>query len=577
VSLRRKHLLPNVALVLMALAVGGKAPEAHAAACAYHTDAVFYNATDVGGRLPGELVKFVSPCVDYYITVMPMAGGIPRGGPAVTAIRAAGSNFHAMAEIRLFPWIPYATANGWYEAGIEVRRLMALAGYDAEDDTWALNEVGAPSSQAMGEEVFRNVGTARRDVSDFIRGLYTGDGTPMRGLVFAADPFQVTTDLSQYEQELASWYSDAPFWEDMGRYVRFWAQETYADARAWGVAGSTLAERTAYLNEYFMHGAVLAADGGNATKAASEFLARTYTPIGNAAMLQSAPELRATGIGFGFTQVPLNTMLNFVSTQTYALRSSRGDRFGFADLRGSASLSDVIAVEDRIAEAIRDSVSDPSGACGASGQWCDSSVPGAAFTTLWGEFGTPAPPTIVPHVDGPLGSDGWYTGDATVTWSVTDPVFRIWSTSGCEDSVIVSDTAGTTLTCSATSYGGTASVDVTVKRDATAPAVSCEPTPSTLWPPNRRLVPVAVAVTVTDATSGPGTFALTEASSSDGGAESDVVGFVTGTPDVEGLLRAERLGTASGRVYRLTYVAHDAAGNEARCVATVVVPHDQGD
>jgi hypothetical protein len=84
-------------------------------------------------------------------------------------------------------------------------------------------------------------------------------------------------------------------------------------------------------------------------------------------------------------------------------------------------------------------------------------------------------------------------------------------------------------------------------------------------------------VTVTDATSGPGAFALTEASSSDGGAASDVVGFVTGTPDVEGLLRAERLGTASGRVYRLTYVAHDAAGNEAGCVATVVVPHDQGD
>jgi hypothetical protein len=164
-----------------------------------------------------------------------------------------------------------------------------------------------------------------------------------------------------------------------------------------------------------------------------------------------------------------------------------------------------------------------------------------------------------------------------VSWTVTDLESPISDTSGCDETVIDSDTAGTTLTCTATSFGGTASVEVTVKRDAEAPAVSCEPTPSTLWPPNHRLVPVAVALTIDDETSGSGAFTLTETGTSDDGAASDIVGFEVGEPDVEGFLRAVRRGAAGERSYVLTYVAHDAAGNSARCVATVVVPHDQGD
>jgi hypothetical protein len=572
----RATLLLIASVALMALAIGDEAPEARAAACAHQTDAVFYNATDVGGRLPRELAKFVSACVDYHVSIMPMAGGIPRGGVPLTALRTAGPNFHAMAEIRLTPWIPYATVNGWYAAGIEVRRLMALAGYDpAKGDTWALNEVGAPSNQAMSVDVFRDVGTARQDVRDFIRGLYTGDGTTMKGLVFAADPMQITPDLSQYKNELESFYADSAFWEDMALYVKFWAQETYADARLWGVPGSTLPERAAYLNDYFMHGFRVANRGGAAGEAARDFLSHAYTPVGNA-VYRFAP----TGIiGFGFTDIDLPTMLNFVSTQTYALRTSSSSRFGFADQRipTTLPLAQITAVEDRVAEAIRDSVSDPSGACGDSGEWCDGVVAGAAFTGLWRELGNPTPPTIVPHVEGPLGDGGWYTGDVTVTWSVTDLESPISETSGCEDSLIDSDTAGTTLTCTATSFGGTASVDVTVRRDATPPAVSCVPTPPTLWPPNRRLIPVVVDVAIEDETSGPGAFELTETSSSAEGAEDDILEFELGEPDVAGLLRANRGGAENQRVYVLTYLAHDAAGNAAGCVATVRVPHDQSD
>jgi hypothetical protein len=580
-SHHRRHVFGSLALALTALAIGGEAPEARAADC-NHTDVVFYNATDTGGRLAGELKKFTSSCADYYVTVMPRTAlgveGFPRPGLAVDAIRAAGPSFHAVAEIRLTPWATYVTnhptADSWYDAGRFVRQLMQEAGYDAGlGDTWAINEVGEPSpSQPMGVDVFRGAPGARDNLVDFIHGLYDGDGTSMPGLVFAADPMQVTANLSDYRQRLESFSADSGFWVEMNRYVRFWAQETYADVRAWGVAGSTLAARAAYLDDYFMHGERVAGRGGAGTAAARAFFEHAYTPIG------SAVYRFAASTGFGSTDVDLPTMLNFVSTQTYALRSVTGARFGFADQRiGSTPLNQVIAVEDRVAAAIKDSEVDPTGACGASGEWCDSSVAGAAFTGLWRELGNPTPPTIVPHVEGPPGADGWYTGDVTVTWTVQDLESPISATTGCEPALIDADTAGTTLTCTATSFGGTDHVDVTLKRDATPPDATCAATPSTLWPPNGKLVPVMVDVTIDDATSGPGEIELTGASSSDGDSDEDIVDFDLETPDVEGLLRAGRSGSAAGREYVLTYVTHDAAGNAAAeaCPAKAGVPHDQ--
>ena len=49
---------------------------------------------------------------------------------------------------------------------------------------------------------------------------------------------------------------------------------------------------------------------------------------------------------------------------------------------------------------------------------------------------------------------------------------------------------------------------VTIMRDATPPTITCDPTPASLWPPNGTLVPVGVAVRVSDATSGPSGFEL---------------------------------------------------------------------
>ncbi|MEH1017425.1 hypothetical protein V6U90_30585 [Micromonospora sp. CPCC 206060] len=55
-----------------------------------------------------------------------------------------------------------------------------------------------------------------------------------------------------------------------------------------------------------------------------------------------------------------------------------------------------------------------------------------------------------------------------------------------------------------------------------------------------------------------------------------IEGFIEGTPDFSGRLRAERAGNGGDRVYRLTYAGHDEIGRPLGCTVTVTVPHDQG-
>lgn len=95
--------------------------------------------------------------------------------------------------------------------------------------------------------------------------------------------------------------------------------------------------------------------------------------------------------------------------------------------------------------------------------------------SLW-SFGSvldSTPPTITPNVTGTLGSNGWYVSNVEVSWTVTDPDSPISSQSGCDTTTVNADTAGDTLTCEAASGGGESSESVTVKRDATAPIVTC--------------------------------------------------------------------------------------------------------
>jgi hypothetical protein len=71
----------------------------------------------------------------------------------------------------------------------------------------------------------------------------------------------------------------------------------------------------------------------------------------------------------------------------------------------------------------------------------------------------------------PDGSNGWYKGNVSLTWNVSEPQSpNSLVKTGCDDQNITADQAPTTYSCSATSSGGSAGpVDVTIKRDGSAP------------------------------------------------------------------------------------------------------------
>jgi len=149
------------------------------------------------------------------------------------------------------------------------------------------------------------------------------------------------------------------------------------------------------------------------------------------------------------------------------------------------------------------------------------------------------PPVITPNISGTLGTNGWYISDVTVTWTVTDGQSAILSQTGCGSTAINADTAGVTLTCQATSVGGSASNSVTIKRDATAPVLSPTVTPN----------PVL----------------LNGAATADPGASDALSGLASAScPAVD---------TSTVGYHTITCTATDKAGNQASASVTYLVTY----
>ena len=110
----------------------------------------------------------------------------------------------------------------------------------------------------------------------------------------------------------------------------------------------------------------------------------------------------------------------------------------------------------------------------------DSKTPTTLYAgTSNGIFKSTAPtpdvttPVITPTVSCTVPGNGvWCRGTVNVSWTVKDAESVVTTKSGCDAKAITTNTAGTVLSCKATSSGGTASKSVTVFRDATPPAVS---------------------------------------------------------------------------------------------------------
>lgn len=115
-----------------------------------------------------------------------------------------------------------------------------------------------------------------------------------------------------------------------------------------------------------------------------------------------------------------------------------------------------------------------------------------------------------------------------------------------------------------------------VKVDTTPPTISVSLSPSTLWPPNGKLVAVTATISVKDDYDPAPEIKLESITPSEMSAPDDISDAALGTDDRQFMLKATRDGNnMAGRVYMVIYSATDASGNQSIATATVTVPHDQ--
>jgi len=379
-----RKLFASCGLLVCLFALTTPVAPARQSAC-QQVQAVFYTSGD-WARLARTLAANASPCVQYEISIPPLAGSKTTIRPgAASLVRGLGPNFHALAEVNYSAWQGWvaSTGNTWYQAGQEARRRMAAAGFNVSaGDTWAVNELS--SSVAAGS------GQARQDLRQLVAGLFYGDGSvpQAKGIVYAVGVSQTSTPLPAYKAELESWLQDTGFWTDMSAYVSAFFQETYGDARAYAVAGVDPSTRVAYLSQYLHYLRALAAAGPPSVATANAFLSNSYGPLANAAW--------AWNSNYGFTNVSSDVMADYVSAETYAMRAAGDANIGFAwdasnpGLAASDFSTQTTGVLTRMAGAIHETDGgDPAQACEATG--CTAAVAGAAFVTGWATFSTWTP------------------------------------------------------------------------------------------------------------------------------------------------------------------------------------------
>jgi hypothetical protein len=193
----------------------------------------------------------------------------------------------------------------------------------------------------------------------------------------------------------------------------------------------------------------------------------------------------------------------------------------------------------------------------------------------------------------PNGANGWYTSDVTVTLSVYDDFSGVARTEyrmnngdwkAYEGAFAVSAEGTNVLEYRSVDRAGNIedAKNMTLRLDKTAPKLNIVPDKTELWPPNGKLVPIQVDIQAADDISGVAEIKLISITSNETDGkqgmvdqEADIQGAEYGTDDRSFLLRAERDGGGTGRVYTIEYTVTDQAGHVTNGTATVSVKHDQ--
>lgn len=188
------------------------------------------------------------------------------------------------------------------------------------------------------------------------------------------------------------------------------------------------------------------------------------------------------------------------------------------------------------------------------------------------------PPNIAPSRTPAANANGWNNTNVTVSFACADalsglalgnpPAATVLSSEGKNQQV-----SGTCLDLAGNSASATASginIDKTPPALSGLPAVGC-----TLWPPDKKFVTVAT-ISAADVLSGLASFNVTGMSNEPQEPnDPDIIISGTGLGPRTVQLRADRLGTGTGRIYTITSTATDAAGNVVNAISTCVVLHDQ--
>jgi RHS repeat-associated protein len=128
--------------------------------------------------------------------------------------------------------------------------------------------------------------------------------------------------------------------------------------------------------------------------------------------------------------------------------------------------------------------------------------------------------------------------------------------------------------------GGGNDATSTFTVDTIAPDATLTLTPNILWPPDHKFVDIHAQLAIHDLVDPRPAVTLLSITSNEsqagpGNHDGDIQAAL-GTDTRDFQLRAERFGDGTGRVYTVTYLVRNAAGNGRVVAGFVVVPHDQG-
>ncbi|MEC0275443.1 bifunctional metallophosphatase/5'-nucleotidase [Peribacillus frigoritolerans] len=193
-------------------------------------------------------------------------------------------------------------------------------------------------------------------------------------------------------------------------------------------------------------------------------------------------------------------------------------------------------------------------------------------------------PTTTATLVGTTGNNGWYTSNVTVKLNASDDESGVNKTQyrvnkgewkDYTDPITLSTEGNNTFEYQSEDKFGnvedTQTMDISI--DKTAPVLKVTIDKPLLSHPNHKLVNIKVTLDSSDSISRIDSILLEPITVNEANATSDdIQGANYGTMCTEFSLRSERNGFGNGRIYTITYLAKDKAGNTVKSTETVTVP-----